>query len=338
MMPASEHARPDDGHRGTDDRRSVLSTSRFGSDPEVTGRTVILDGEPWTVLGVLPPAAADLDQREIDFWVPLRLDDEVAPRGLHFLTVVARLRTAIGLETARSEAAAVAARLREERLTDHGVELAPLHDELAAEARPLLALLGTAVACVLLNRLRQRGEPPAGRALVIRSAGPAADLMPALRAQVFAIDPQQPVAELTTLDDLIAGSLADRRLVVGLLGTLGAVALLLAAVGLYGVLACLVRQRTREIGIRMAVGASPAAVTRRVIGRGLSLADLGAALGLVLALAAARLLTALLYGVGTADPLAFAAAAALLAVSAAACALPERAAARVDPVRVLRGD
>jgi putative ABC transport system permease protein len=122
---------------------------RFAADPGVLGRTVTLDGEPYTVIGVLPPAAT-LDDPEPDFWLPLGLDEAGSPRGLHYLSVLGRLRPGIELGAARTEAAAIAERLGEAAETDHRIRLAPLGDEVVAEARPLVALLAAAVGCVLL--------------------------------------------------------------------------------------------------------------------------------------------------------------------------------------------
>jgi len=179
-----------------------------------------------------------------------------------------------------------------------------------------------------------------GRSLVIRTrSGDPSALLPGIREQVYAVDAEQPVGTLTTFDQLADDSLAQRRIATGLVALLAAVALLLAAVGLYGVLAQLVSQRSYEIGVRMALGASRESVLGREIGRGMALAAGGAAVGFAGALAAGRMLSSLLYGVGAADPVAFTAAAAvLLAAALAACAVPARNASRVDPIRALRAE
>jgi ABC-type antimicrobial peptide transport system permease subunit len=141
------------------------------------------------------------------------------------------------------------------------------------------------------------------------------------------------------MGELLAGPLAQPRLSAFLLGAFALTALALAAVGLYGASASAVRQRTRELGVRLALGATPAGLRRGVLGQALAVAALGTALGTVGALAAARLLSALLFEVSPADPLTFAGVVALmLAVALLAAYVPARRATRVDPAEVLRGD
>ncbi len=141
------------------------------------------------------------------------------------------------------------------------------------------------------------------------------------------------------MDDLLAEPLAQPRLGTILMSSFGLVALLLAAIGLYGVMASLVRDQTREIGIRIALGASSAHVRREVLGRAAIVTGVGVAAGFVGALATSRLLTALLFEVSPTDPVALAAACVvLLFVGALAAYLPAHRATRIDPVQALRAD
>jgi len=142
-----------------------------------------------------------------------------------------------------------------------------------------------------------------------------------------------------TLDGILATSLAPRRLTMILLGAFAALALVLACVGLYGVISYLTGQRTHEIGVRLALGAQRAEVIRLVVDEGLRMALLGVGLGIVAALGLARVLAAELFGVTPHDPLTFGAVALLLVVVAlVACYLPALRAARVDPVIALRAE
>lgn len=155
--------------------------------------------------------------------------------------------------------------------------------------------------------------------------------------EVQSLDPDQPVASISTMRKDIAESLASRRLTMSLLGAFAALALLLASVGLYGVMALSVTQRTREFGIRLALGAPQQDVFRLALGRGLLLVGIGLALGLLGAVGAGQALTSLLYGVGGLDPTALLSAIfSLAAVAVLACWFPARRATRVDPIVALR--
>jgi ABC-type antimicrobial peptide transport system permease subunit len=141
------------------------------------------------------------------------------------------------------------------------------------------------------------------------------------------------------MEDTVTRSLAQRRLGVTLLSAFGGVAVLLAAVGLYGVLAFVVAQRRREIGVRIALGARPRDVVAAVLGEGIRLAAAGVAAGLVLALAASKLLTGLLFATSATDAGTFAAATALIAaIAIAASVVPAMRASRTDPLRALRNE
>jgi len=177
-----------------------------------------------------------------------------------------------------------------------------------------------------------------GNSLLVRvKSGDPRALAPAVVREVQNIDPEQPVAEISTMENNISESLATRRLTMTLLGSFAALALVLASVGLYGVMALSVTQRTREFGIRLALGAPREDVFRLALGRGLLLVGIGLALGLLGALGAGRALTSLLYNVGSLDPAALLTSiVALAAVALLACWFPARRATRVDPIVALR--
>src|SRR5262249_51772061 len=150
---------------------------------------------------------------------------------------------------------------------------------------------------------------------------------------------EQPVGTIMTMDERLSNSMARRRYSVTLLSAFGSTAILLAAVGLYGVLAFIVSQRRREIGVRIALGATARDVIGDVLRQGLRLTALGMAIGTALALVVTRLMSALLFGIGATDAVTFAGAAALLAVMAAAASLvPALRASRVDPLAALRDE
>lgn len=173
--------------------------------------------------------------------------------------------------------------------------------------------------------------------LMVRSTGDPANLATAVRSQIPAIDQDQPVTGIKTMNEVIASTTAPRRFNTLLLAIFAAVALTLAAVGIYSVISYSVAQRTQEIGIRLALGAQASDVIRLVVKQGMTLALLGIAAGIVGAIAAARTMTSLLYDLKATDPMTFLAISLLLAVVALmACYLPARRAAKVDPITALR--
>jgi putative ABC transport system permease protein len=156
---------------------------------------------------------------------------------------------------------------------------------------------------------------------------------------VWAVDPLMPFYRTATLDELVDRTLVGRRFSVFLLGGFAAAALLLAAIGLYGVMSFSTTRRTREFGLRVALGAKPRDITRMVIGEGLSLATTGVALGTVVAFWLTRWLQELLFGIGAADPLTYVLVGALLiSVAVASCYFPARRAVRADPLAALRSE
>jgi putative ABC transport system permease protein len=175
--------------------------------------------------------------------------------------------------------------------------------------------------------------------MVVRSAGDPAQLAGAARAAIAEVDASQPVFDVATMNSLIAGTLAQRRFTMTLMLLFGLVALVLAAVGIYGVMAYTVTQRTREVGIRMALGARPTAVMAMVLGDGMRLVAAGLVVGVGAALLLGRVVSSLLYGVAATDPVTYAIiAVALAAVAALAIVLPARRAMRVDPMVALRAE
>ena len=176
-----------------------------------------------------------------------------------------------------------------------------------------------------------------GSTLVVRGDGPPEALVGAIRAAVREVNPNQALFRVATMQRVIEESLASPKLYAWLLGLFGLLGALLAAAGIYGVVAYLVALRTREFGIRMALGADAGRVLRLVMRRGAVLAALGLAMGMGAAAALTRVLQGLLYGVTATDPVTFGAMALLLAaVALAACLVPARRATKIDPMTALR--
>jgi ABC-type antimicrobial peptide transport system permease subunit len=172
---------------------------------------------------------------------------------------------------------------------------------------------------------------------LVRTARDPAIMMRAVEDAIHTVDPALPVFGERTLEESISTAYFGQRMGGSLLGVFGALALVLAAVGLYGVLAYTVTQRSREVGIRIALGASRGRVLGMILGHGLKLAGIGLAIGLAAALAITRLMTALLYGVSPTDLLTIAGVSALLALAAVgACLVPAYRAAHIDPILAIR--
>jgi putative ABC transport system permease protein len=173
--------------------------------------------------------------------------------------------------------------------------------------------------------------------LSVRTSGDPLTVVPAIRQQVLSIDSNQPVFNVRSMEQVIAETIAPRRFAMLLMAIFAVVALLLASVGIYGVMSYSVTQRTHEIGIRMALGASARDVLKMVVGQGMLLVLIGVACGLLGALLVTRVMTSLLFGVSATDPLTFVGISLLLALVAfLACYLPARRATRVDPMTALR--
>jgi predicted lysophospholipase L1 biosynthesis ABC-type transport system permease subunit len=188
--------------------------------------------------------------------------------------------------------------------------------------------------------VRQTGQSEFGAAhLIIHAVGDPATISKEVRSTANAIDPDLSVEGVTRLDELIERHVGETKLVIWASAAVGALALLLAAVGLYGVMAYAVAGRTKEIGIRMALGAGHGRVRRMILAEGLALAAAGTLAGLLISAASMRLMRSLLYGISPIDPLTYAAVATFLtAVALLASYVPARRATKVDPMVALRSE
>jgi predicted permease len=183
--------------------------------------------------------------------------------------------------------------------------------------------------------------PQVGRSLtvVVRGEGSTDALVPRVREEFKAMDPDQALSRLATMDSVVDNSLGDRRFVLGLVGLFAVLALVLSSIGIYSVMSYTVALRTREMGIRMALGAREMDVVRLVVGYGVRLALIGVVIGAVAAGILTRLLDSLVQGVGTTDPLTFGGTAVVLAgVAVLASWVPARRAVKVDPAQTLRAE
>lgn len=174
---------------------------------------------------------------------------------------------------------------------------------------------------------------------MVRTSVDPTSLVDPIRAELFALDPMVPLDNPTPMSDLVAVQLASNRFAMSLLGTFALVAAVLAMVGLYGVLSYAVGQRTREIGVRLALGSERRAITTLIVGRGMRLVAVGVVTGIIGAVLLTHLLSGLLFGTSPTDPLTLAAVVAgFTGVAALATYLPARRATSLDPVGVLRAD
>jgi predicted permease len=187
--------------------------------------------------------------------------------------------------------------------------------------------------------MQQAWQPNTAFALSVRTEGPPEQILPALQRELKSVDPRVNLTAVFAFSDFIAASWFTQKIAATLLGVLGTLALLLAALGLFSVMAYTVRQRTQEIGIRMALGAQVMDVFRPVLGQALRLTMVGVGIGLVVSFALTRLIASQLLGVSATDPLTFVGVSCLLcAVALAASYLPARRATRVDPLVALRAE
>jgi ABC-type antimicrobial peptide transport system permease subunit len=174
---------------------------------------------------------------------------------------------------------------------------------------------------------------------IVRTPGITASLAASIQQEFLAVDAQLPVARVRPMSEVVGTSIQQQNFNMLLLTIFGAIALVLAAIGIYGLMSYSVEQGTRDIGVRLALGAERGTILRMVVGRGMLLAGIGLAAGLAAAFAASRLLARMLYGVKPGDPATYALVAAVLGgIALVACYLPARRATRVDPIIALRAE
>ena len=201
--------------------------------------------------------------------------------------------------------------------------------------------LALPVAPQLIGLFRQMPKPVNSgfKDLLVRSDLAPQPLASSIEQQLHVLDPRIPLSEQETMTQLLSDMTAVKRFTSEILAGFAGIGLLLAVIGIYGVMAYLVAQQTQEIGIRLALGARRSAVVWLVSSRGLSMAVAGVAIGLVGTVLAARSMTSLLYGISSLDPITLGSASTvLIAISLAACALPARRAAKIDPIQALRAE
>jgi putative ABC transport system permease protein len=182
-----------------------------------------------------------------------------------------------------------------------------------------------------------RQAPPYYTTIAVRTPGDRLQFISAVRSQIAAVDPNLPLYNIKPMDRLITESIVGIAYVAAMMAVLGVIALVLASVGVFGVMSYSVSERAHEIGIRISLGAQTKDILRMVLRSGMTLTVLGLAIGLPIAFALARALAALLFGVEATDPFSFIGLPLLLAaIAALACYLPARRAARLDPLKALR--
>jgi hypothetical protein len=350
---------------------------RFGGDPRAVGRELMLDGVPTLIVGVMP-AGFEFPVAGTELWVPLRLSRTQPPnpaipaaayRDYRILSVVARLRPGVTLEQSRFGVPLRRGRWFTER--DHagapGVVIIneamarrfwpnedPIgrritHDLSIVPGQPTTREIVGVAGDVRHFGLEQPSEPQMvvphqqmpwpSMALVIRSPLEAQQLGAAVRQAVWSVDDTIPVPPMRPMEQAFADAVGQPRFRAWLLGLFAATAILLAMTGLYGTMAYSAQQRTREIGLRLALGATPQQATARLVRNGMTLAVIGTSVGLAGSVVVARALSTMLFGVGVNDPATFIGVPAMFVlVASIACDLPARHARRLDPISAINAD
>ncbi len=314
---------------------------RYG-DPGILGTTISLSGDQHVIIGVIGPS---FNTEEFgpapEVWIPFQVDPNTADQG-HFFQVAARLQPGVTLEQAQARMP-----LESQIMIGGGVM-----KELATEQpRQIIGVVGDLRDAGLNNDPQPRMYVPQAQvpdalnalnvritpvAWVVRTLGDPYSVSSAVQEQLRQVS-GLPVSDVRSMDDVVSRSISRQRFNVMLMSVFGGSALLLAAIGIYGLMAYSVQQRTREIGIRMALGAEADQVRRMVVFQGMRLAVAGVVVGLAAAFFLTRVIASFLYGVQPRDPAVFIGIPLLLtAVSLIAVYLPARRASAVDPLAALR--
>jgi hypothetical protein len=338
---------PEEDRRPGESAVAVIShklwQTRFGGDPATVGRSVKINGHPFTIVGIAPEKYAGLLRGfAVDWWIPAMMighavpgSDYLTERGDRGFLVMGRLKPGAAL-------------INESFARRYWPGQPPLdkHIQLGDARNGAITVIGVvkdgkyatlgedATPFIYLNLAQNFGLSPT---LVVRTQGDPLGSLPAVRGEVAALDRNLPLYDVKTMRQHLGLALLPARLAGSVLGVFGLVALTLAAAGVYGVMAYSVAQRTREIGIRMALCANARDVLRLVARQGMTLVAIGMAIGLAAALALTQLLKSLLFGVSATDPLTFVAITLMLMfVALLACWIPARRATKVDPMVALR--
>jgi ABC-type antimicrobial peptide transport system permease subunit len=327
---------PDEGQPGRDDKVILthqLWQEKFDGDKDIVGKQIRLNGRAHTVVGVIAPGSADRIQHRL--YTPLAFTPEQDNHTFHWLSVMGRLKPGVTIAQADAEMATIAKRIADEfpdAKKGWGISVEPLQNNfLPPSTINGLKFLLAGVSFVLLiacanvaNLLLARGATRQKEVAVRRSLGAA---------------PRHIVTQFLarTVEEQIHESMSNDRFNAMMFATFAAVALLLAAIGIYGVMSFVVAQRTREVGLRMALGADRRRVVALIMKDGMKTALLGTTLGFVGAYVVGRTMQGMWFGVGVFDPGRFAAVAAtLIGAALLACYVPARRAATVDPLVALR--
>lgn len=293
---------------------------RFGSDPATAGRAITLNGHPFTIVGITPRGFQGTTLLKPDLWVPMSMVAQATPRmspnmltsrGSVWLFMGGRLKPGVTPTQASAEATAIGAALEREYPRENAGK----------------GFIDVPFAQQNMSRVNLLVRTTDGRTVI-----------PQVRQILKDMNPHLPVTEAMPLAQITALGVIPQRIAAAVAGSL-VVGLLLAGVGVYGVTAYAVSRRTREIGIRMALGADRRRVMRLVLRQALALAGIGVATGVLLAALGSRLLESLLFGVRGLDPITFASACGLFVLmTLAATYVPARRAMRVNPVDALRSE
>jgi hypothetical protein len=327
---------------GAEENSLVISHSfwknRLGADPEVIGQTVTLDEKSFTIIGVMPPEFrfAPFWIRDAEIWGPLHFGDRRHRRMGNSLRVFARLKDGVAVDAAQADMSVIAQRLAEEAIGKRVLiwSQAP---------REVVGVVGDIKQSALSGATRPHVYMPLAQVpgprlfLAVRTASNPTQVAGAVHEAIWSVDKELAVEKVRTMGQLISGSIAQPRFSMVLLGCFAATAVLLAAIGIYGVISYSVTRRTHEIGIRMTLGARGSDVLELVLRQGMTMTLVGASIGVVGAFAVTRLMSSLLYDISPTDPTIFVGVSlVLIMVAFAACYLPARRAAKVDPMEALR--